>query len=102
MNKLTPQNFHELSKEIARIDIDSDELVIEVIDIIFEKACLEPNLAEASASMCKTVLTVSCSVSVYSLGMQLDYKSVNSWSDSTRHFTFISEVVLSWRSQHTT
>merc|ERR1712226_1808534 len=58
LNKLTPQNFSVLSKQMAGMDIDSDDLLIEVIDIIFEKACLEPNRAEAYANMCRTVLTI--------------------------------------------
>lgn len=58
LNKLTPNNFSLLSNEMARLDIDTDERVGFVIDITFEKACMEPNFAEAYANMCKTVLSI--------------------------------------------
>ena len=63
LNKLTPQSFSTLSKEMALLDIDSDELVSDVIDILFDKACMESNFAEAYANMCKTVLSIRSNVS---------------------------------------
>ena len=75
LNKLTPQNFSVLSKEMAYIDIDSDELVNDVIDIVFEKACLEPNFAEAYANMCKTVLSIRSNVSQIEIYISYPYAS---------------------------
>ena len=58
LNKLTPQNLSLLSSQMAQIDIDTDERVGDVIDLTFEKACLEPNYAETYANMCKIVLSI--------------------------------------------
>lgn len=59
LNKLTPQKFEELMKQVTDLKIDTEERLKGVIDLIFEKAISEPNFAVAYATMCRCLITVS-------------------------------------------
>eukprot|EP00608_Synchroma_pusillum_P000318 CAMPEP_0198444908 /NCGR_PEP_ID=MMETSP1452-20131203/70840_1 /TAXON_ID=1181717 /ORGANISM="Synchroma pusillum, Strain CCMP3072" /LENGTH=341 /DNA_ID=CAMNT_0044165565 /DNA_START=23 /DNA_END=1044 /DNA_ORIENTATION=+ len=46
MNKLTPQNFDKLSDELLQLPLGNDETTEKFVDIVFEKAVVEPVFAE--------------------------------------------------------
>uniref|UniRef100_A0A8C6R261 Eukaryotic translation initiation factor 4 gamma 1 n=1 Tax=Nannospalax galili TaxID=1026970 RepID=A0A8C6R261_NANGA len=45
LNKLTPQMFQQLMKQVTQLAIDTEERLKGVIDLIFEKAISEPNFS---------------------------------------------------------
>uniref|UniRef100_A0AAY5JZH5 Eukaryotic translation initiation factor 4 gamma, 1a n=1 Tax=Esox lucius TaxID=8010 RepID=A0AAY5JZH5_ESOLU len=53
LNKLTPQMFQQLMKQVTELTIDTEERLKGVIDLIFEKAISEPNFSVAYANMCR-------------------------------------------------
>nr|XP_057923683.1 eukaryotic translation initiation factor 4 gamma 1a isoform X2 [Doryrhamphus excisus] len=53
LNKLTPQKFQELLKQVRELTIDSEERLKGAIDLIFEKAISEPSFSVAYANMCR-------------------------------------------------
>lgn len=59
LNKLTPQRFQELMKQVTELTIDTEERLKGAIDLIFEKAILEPNFSVAYANMCRCLMGVS-------------------------------------------
>lgn len=60
LNKLTPQMFQQLMKQVTELTIDTEERLKGVIDLIFEKAISEPNFSVAYANMCRCLMGVSC------------------------------------------
>uniref|UniRef100_A0A3P8V5I3 Eukaryotic translation initiation factor 4 gamma 1 n=1 Tax=Cynoglossus semilaevis TaxID=244447 RepID=A0A3P8V5I3_CYNSE len=56
LNKLTPQKFQELMKQVTELTIDTEERLKGVIDLTFEKAISEPNFSVAYANMCRCLL----------------------------------------------
>uniref|UniRef100_A0A8D0ADR4 Eukaryotic translation initiation factor 4 gamma, 1a n=1 Tax=Sander lucioperca TaxID=283035 RepID=A0A8D0ADR4_SANLU len=56
LNKLTPQKFQELMKQVTELTIDTEERLKGTIDLIFEKAISEPNFSVAYANMCRCLL----------------------------------------------
>lgn len=59
LNKLTPQKFQELMKQVMELKIDTEERLKGTIDLIFEKAISEPNFSVAYANMCRCLIGVS-------------------------------------------
>ncbi len=59
LNKLTPQKFQELMKQVMELKIDTEERLKGAIDLIFEKAISEPNFSVAYANMCRCLMGVS-------------------------------------------
>ncbi|XP_066508160.1 eukaryotic translation initiation factor 4 gamma 1-like isoform X2 [Hoplias malabaricus] len=53
LNKLTPQMFQQLMKQVTELTIDTEERLKGVIDLVFEKAISEPNFSVAYANMCR-------------------------------------------------
>jgi len=53
LNKLTPQKFDKLLKQIRELEINSTERLEGSISLIFEKAIDEPNFAVAYGKLCK-------------------------------------------------
>ncbi|XP_077467645.1 eukaryotic translation initiation factor 4 gamma 1 [Stigmatopora argus] len=53
LNKLTPQNFQQLMKQVSELQIDTEERLKGVIALIFEKAISEPDFSVAYANMCR-------------------------------------------------
>ncbi len=45
LNKLTPQMFQKLMKQVTELTIDTEERLKGVIDLILEKAISEPNFS---------------------------------------------------------
>uniref|UniRef100_A0A3Q0S2G9 Eukaryotic translation initiation factor 4 gamma, 1a n=1 Tax=Amphilophus citrinellus TaxID=61819 RepID=A0A3Q0S2G9_AMPCI len=56
LNKLTPQKFQELMKQVTELTIDTEERLKGAIDLIFEKAISEPNFSVAYANMCRCLM----------------------------------------------
>ncbi|CAB1442508.1 unnamed protein product [Pleuronectes platessa] len=56
LNKLTPQKFQELMKQVTDLAIDTEERLKGTIDLIFEKAISEPNFSVAYANMCRCLM----------------------------------------------
>uniref|UniRef100_A0A4W3H324 Eukaryotic translation initiation factor 4 gamma, 3b n=1 Tax=Callorhinchus milii TaxID=7868 RepID=A0A4W3H324_CALMI len=53
LNKLTPQMFQQLMKQVQELTIDTEERLKGVINLVFEKAIDEPNFSVAYANMCR-------------------------------------------------
>ena len=77
LNKLTPQKFNQLMKQVTDLTIDTEERLKGVIDLVFEKAIDEPSFSVAYGNMCRCLATVSCSGS----GERSKWK--NKWTRST-------------------
>ncbi|XP_078522295.1 eukaryotic translation initiation factor 4 gamma 1-like [Lissotriton helveticus] len=56
LNKLTPQMFQQLMKQVTDLPIDTEERMKGVIDLIFEKALSEPYFSVAYANMCHCLM----------------------------------------------
>uniref|UniRef100_A0A3Q2Y5H3 Eukaryotic translation initiation factor 4 gamma 1 n=1 Tax=Hippocampus comes TaxID=109280 RepID=A0A3Q2Y5H3_HIPCM len=56
LNKLTPQKFQQLMKQVSELTIDTEEKLKGVIDLTFEKAISEPDFSVAYANMCRCLL----------------------------------------------
>ncbi|XP_051934763.1 eukaryotic translation initiation factor 4 gamma 1-like isoform X7 [Hippocampus zosterae] len=56
LNKLTPQKFQQLMKQVSELTIDTEEKLKGVIDLTFEKAISEPDFSVAYANMCRCVM----------------------------------------------
>uniref|UniRef100_A0A4W4EYJ7 Eukaryotic translation initiation factor 4 gamma 3 n=1 Tax=Electrophorus electricus TaxID=8005 RepID=A0A4W4EYJ7_ELEEL len=52
LNKLTPQMFNQLMKQVMDLTIDTEERLKGVIDLVFEKAIDEPSFSVAYGNMC--------------------------------------------------
>ncbi|KAJ8345432.1 hypothetical protein SKAU_G00296250 [Synaphobranchus kaupii] len=52
LNKVTPEMFEQLVKQVAELQMDTTERLQGVVDIIFEKAICEPKFASTYARMC--------------------------------------------------
>ncbi|XP_066126321.1 eukaryotic translation initiation factor 4 gamma 3 isoform X18 [Saccopteryx bilineata] len=58
LNKLTPQMFNQLMKQVSGLTVDTEERLKGVIDLVFEKAIDEPSFSVAYANMCRCLVTV--------------------------------------------
>ncbi|KAM3615524.1 uncharacterized protein V6R79_003497 [Siganus canaliculatus] len=56
LNKLTPQKFQQLMKQVGELTIDTEERLKGVIDLTFEKAISEPDFSVAYANMCRCLM----------------------------------------------
>ncbi|XP_037644080.1 eukaryotic translation initiation factor 4 gamma 1-like [Sebastes umbrosus] len=56
LNKLTPQKFQELMRQVMDMTIDTEERLKGAVDLIFEKAISEPNFSVAYANMCRCLM----------------------------------------------
>lgn len=59
LNKLTPEKFKKLMKQVTELPIDTEERLKGATDLIFEKAIMEPNFSETYANMCRYLFGVS-------------------------------------------
>ncbi|XP_023224538.1 eukaryotic translation initiation factor 4 gamma 1-like [Centruroides sculpturatus] len=55
LNKLTPQNFQTLVKQVKQLPIDNEERLKCVVNLILEKAFDDPNSSVSCANMCKHI-----------------------------------------------
>lgn len=58
-NKLTIINFAQLTKQMMKLTIDTEERLAGVVKLTFEKAILEPQFALLYANMCHSLMAVS-------------------------------------------
>ncbi|XP_060794242.1 eukaryotic translation initiation factor 4 gamma 3 isoform X3 [Neoarius graeffei] len=58
LNKLTPQMFSQLLKQVTDLTIDTEERLKGVIDLVFEKAIDEPSFSVAYGNMCSCLATL--------------------------------------------
>lgn len=58
LNKLTPQMFNQLIKQVTDLTIDTEERLKGVIDLVFEKAIDEPGFSVAYGNMCSCLATL--------------------------------------------
>ncbi|KAM5125042.1 eukaryotic translation initiation factor 4 gamma 3 [Mantella aurantiaca] len=58
LNKLTPQMFNQLMKQVTDLTVDTEERLKGVIDLVFEKALDEPSFSVAYANMCRCLATL--------------------------------------------
>uniref|UniRef100_A0A336LVE8 CSON005850 protein n=1 Tax=Culicoides sonorensis TaxID=179676 RepID=A0A336LVE8_CULSO len=58
LNKLTPENFSVLLKEVKQYHITKNDHLYACIQLIFEKAIAEPNFSVTYAEMCKQLSTI--------------------------------------------
>ncbi|KAL4622508.1 eukaryotic translation initiation factor 4 gamma 3-like [Arapaima gigas] len=58
LNKLTPQMFNQLMKQVTELTIDTEERLKGVIDLVFEKAIDEPSFSVAYSHMCRCLATL--------------------------------------------
>ncbi|XP_073426274.1 eukaryotic translation initiation factor 4 gamma 3 isoform X6 [Dendrobates tinctorius] len=58
LNKLTPQMFNQLIKQVMDLTVDTEERLKGVIDLVFEKAIDEPSFSVAYANMCRCLATL--------------------------------------------
>ncbi|OCT78445.1 eukaryotic translation initiation factor 4 gamma, 1 S homeolog isoform X2 [Xenopus laevis] len=61
LNKLTPQMFQQLMKQVTDLAIDTEDRLKGVIDLIFEKAISEPSFSVAYANMCRCLMGLKVS-----------------------------------------
>lgn len=60
LNKLTPQTFDKLMKQVKELTIDNTERLKGAIDLIFEQAISERDFSVTYASMCSYLTKVFC------------------------------------------
>ncbi|XP_066573866.1 eukaryotic translation initiation factor 4 gamma 1-like [Amia ocellicauda] len=56
LNKLTPQMFQPLMRQLNELTIDTEQRLQGVMELIFEKAISEPNFCPSYANMCHCLL----------------------------------------------
>lgn len=61
MNKLTPEKFDTLVKQVRTFPIDNIARLQGVMDLVFEKAVDEPNFAVGYALMCRELALINVS-----------------------------------------
>lgn len=71
LNKLTAQNFSILSEQFQSLIIDTEEKLIEVINLVFNKAVNEPTFSEGYAKLCHYLS--KCSQKIDSLSTECAY-----------------------------
>ncbi|XP_053509252.1 LOW QUALITY PROTEIN: eukaryotic translation initiation factor 4 gamma 1-like [Ictalurus furcatus] len=59
LNKLTPQMFQQLMKQVTDLNIDTEERLKGVIDLIFKKAISEPNFSAAYTNVCRCLIALN-------------------------------------------
>ncbi|XP_053502474.1 eukaryotic translation initiation factor 4 gamma 1 isoform X2 [Ictalurus furcatus] len=75
LNKLTPQMFQPLMKQITEMTIDTEERLKGVIDLVFEKAISEPNFSVAYANMCRCLMGLKVPITD-KLGVTVNFRKL--------------------------
>ena len=55
LNKITPEKFKKLSKELLSVGLDSPAILKGVILLIFDKALEEPKYSSMYAQLCRII-----------------------------------------------
>lgn len=64
LNKLTPENFEKLAENVKELEINTEERVNACMQMVFEKAVIEPNYTLTYAVLCKEVAQMGPSQSM--------------------------------------
>ncbi|XP_062860046.1 eukaryotic translation initiation factor 4 gamma 1-like [Trichomycterus rosablanca] len=72
LNKMTPEKFQQLMKQLTELPINTEERLKGVIELIFKKAVAEPNFCTVYAKMCSGLMELKVPTSDYS-GSTLDF-----------------------------
>ncbi|KAI5627652.1 eukaryotic translation initiation factor 4 gamma 3 isoform X3, partial [Silurus asotus] len=59
LNKLTPEMFDQLMKQVKELHIDTEERLKGVVNLIFENAIDEPNFSMGYGTMCKSLAAIN-------------------------------------------
>ncbi|XP_064178283.1 eukaryotic translation initiation factor 4 gamma 1-like [Anguilla rostrata] len=59
LNKLTPERFHSLARQVASLAINTAERLKGVVCLVFEKAISEPKFSVTYASMCRYLMELN-------------------------------------------
>ncbi|KAF7695932.1 hypothetical protein HF521_006026 [Silurus meridionalis] len=59
LNKLTPEMFDQLMKQVKELHIDTEERLKGVVNLIFENAIDEPNFSMGYGIMCKSLAAIN-------------------------------------------
>ncbi len=97
LNKLTPQTFQPLMRQVTELTINTEERLKGVVDLIFEKAISEPNFSVVYANMCRCLAGVSVSQTLW-LEKQLLQRLVCVLSSVSHHsWKFPPQIILGRR-----
>lgn len=77
LNKLTPQMFSQLMKQVTDLTIDTEERLKGVIDLVFEKAIDEPSFSVAYGNMCSCLATVSSVLHLLTVAISHLYQTIS-------------------------
>lgn len=69
LNKLTPENFEKLMDEVKELAINTTERMNACMEMVFEKAVIEPNYTLTYAMLCKAVAQMGPSTSDFRVTM---------------------------------
>ncbi|XP_062253784.1 eukaryotic translation initiation factor 4 gamma 3-like [Platichthys flesus] len=58
LNKVTPEKFNHLMKQVWDLTIETEERLKGVVDLVFEKAIDEPSFSVTYGNMCGCLATV--------------------------------------------
>ncbi|XP_062857043.1 eukaryotic translation initiation factor 4 gamma 1-like [Trichomycterus rosablanca] len=72
LNKMTPEKFQQLMKQLTELPINTEERLKGVIELIFKKAVAEPNFSTIYAKMCSGLMELKVPTSEDS-GSTLDF-----------------------------
>ncbi|XP_076850585.1 eukaryotic translation initiation factor 4 gamma 1-like [Brachyhypopomus gauderio] len=56
LNKLTPQMFQPLMKQLTELSMDTEERLKGVVDLVYEKAISEPKFSVTYAKLCRCLM----------------------------------------------
>lgn len=71
LNKLTPERFEGLVKQVDELNIDNEECLKAVIELIFKKAVSEQNYSMAYAKLCHHMKGVNFTNTSHSSSLRL-------------------------------
>ncbi|XP_062847598.1 eukaryotic translation initiation factor 4 gamma 1-like [Trichomycterus rosablanca] len=72
LNKMTPEKFQQLMKQLTKLPINTEERLKGVIELIFKKAVAEPSFSNVYAKMCRGLMELKVPTSEDS-GSTLDF-----------------------------
>lgn len=75
LNKLAPQKFQTLVRQVTEMEINTEERLKGVADLIFERAISEPCFCVAYACMCRNLATIKV-VSTSKQGEFVNFRAI--------------------------
>ena len=59
LNKITPEKYDKILEKIRALDIDTEDRLTRVLDLVFDKAVLEPSFCVQYAKLCQHLSSLS-------------------------------------------